>query len=138
MVLDLTNPAHIVRLRVGDIGDLPLLPDSVYEHALTESNGKLGRAAQTCAGYILGLLAQTSVHQKLAQIEVWDNTRFDNYLKFLKTTILNPMMNDISPIPYAGTVGEENPIVQFQNDWNNVYVNLNETELLHLISNRTF
>lgn len=134
MVLDLNNPAHIVRLRVGDIGDLPLLPDSVYNYALSTTNNSLARAAQQCAGYILGILAQR-VHQRLAQLETWDNTQFDNYLKFLKATVLNPMMNDMSFIPYAAG-SAENPIVQFQKDWNEVYVNLNETELLHLISGR--
>ena len=129
MLLDLTNPAHLVRLKVGDISDLPLLPDSVYTHALGTNNNNLARAAQECASYILGLLAQKT-HQKLAQIEVWDNVQFDNYLRFIKEIIRNPMMNGIAPLPYVAGATKNNDIKQFLDNWKGIYSGLTESEYL--------
>ena len=129
MVLDLTNPAHLVRLKVGDIGDLPLLPDDVYDYALTSNNSSLARAAQDCAGYILAILSQKT-HKKLSQLEVWDNTQFDNYLRFIKEVIKNPMMNGIAPLPYVAGATANNDIKQFLDNWKGIYSGLTESEYL--------
>lgn len=137
MILDPTTPIGKMRLRVGDYSDLPLMPDEVYMSALEDSNGNVPRASVLVATYILGMLtAQT--HQKLAQIEVFGNEWFANYLKFVKATILNPNFMDIRPMPYVAEIknefGEvvELPLVQFQKDWNANYVSTTQSQDMHL------
>lgn len=121
MALDPTTDIGKLRLRVGDYFDLPIFPDSVYESALDETDDNLPRAAKLMATYILGSLTMR-VHEKLAQVEIYGNQFVDNYVKFLKSTVLNPNMMDVSPLPYLGEgIDDTHPIVQFQQDWNNCY-----------------
>lgn len=136
-ILDPTTPVGKMRLRVGDYSDLPLMPDSVYTSALSDCNNSVPKASVLVAQYILGMLtAQT--HQKLQQIEVFGAEWFQNYLAFVKATIMNPNFMDITPMPYVAQVknefGEvvEMPLVQFQKDWNNNYVSTTQTQDMHL------
>jgi hypothetical protein len=54
-----------LRLRVADIGDLPFLPDEVYEQTLADNDGNLTRTAKDIACMILGILSLKG-HRKLA------------------------------------------------------------------------
>lgn len=135
-LIDPTTPIGKMRLRVGDYSDLPLMPDSVYESALADSNGSIPKASVLVATYILGMLtAQT--HQKLAQIEVFGNEWFNNYLKFVKATILNPNFMEMHPMPYVAEVRDECgnivelPLVQFQKDWNANYISTTQSQDMH-------
>lgn len=119
-VIDPTTPIGKVRLRVGDFLDLPIFPDSVYQATLDDNGGNVLRASKMMAQYILATLTMR-VHEKLAQIEVYGNQYVDNYIKFLKATILNPHMMEVSPLPYAAGLDENHPILQFQKDWNANY-----------------
>jgi hypothetical protein len=119
MIIDPQTPIGKVRLRIGDWADLPILPDSVIESALEDCTGNIPRTASLCAQYILGTLT-AKTHRKLANIEVWSNEQFENYVKFIKLTILNPHSMSIAPIPYAGTASV-NPLVEFTSDWNAAY-----------------
>lgn len=137
MVIDPTSPIGKVRLRVGDFSDLPLFVDSVYLSALSDSNQSVPRASVLMCQYILALLtAQT--HQKIAQIEVFGAEYFQNYLSFIKATILNPNLFDILPLPYVATYlnqyGEvcELPLVQFQKDWNANYISTTASQDMHM------
>lgn len=122
MALDPTTPVGMLRLRVGDYLDLPILPDIVYESALTECENNLPKATILCAQYILASLTH-SVHQRLQAIEIYSNQRYENYLSFLKTTILNPNLMTLAPIPYAGTGDATHPLIQFMSDWNANFAN---------------
>jgi hypothetical protein len=119
MIIDPQTPIGKIRLRIGDWGDLPLLPDSVLESALEDCNNSLPRAAAMCAQYVLGMLT-AKTHRKLANIEVWSNEHFSNYVQFLKMTVLNPHTMGVSPIPYAGEI-KEHPLVTFTSEWNTTY-----------------
>lgn len=119
--IDPTTPLGKVRLRVGDWADLPILPDSVINAALTDNDNNVPRASALCAQYILGTLT-AKTHRKLAQLETWSNEQFDNYVKFLKMTILNPNLMATAPVPYVNVDEEEqHPLIQFVEDWNESY-----------------
>lgn len=135
-ILDPTSPIGKMRLRVGDFSDLPMMPDSVYLSALDDSNGNVAKASVTVATYILAMLT-SQTHQKLAQIEVFGAEWFQNYLAFVKATIMNPNFMDIRPMPYTAKItnefGEtvELPLVQFQKDWNANYVSTTQSQDMH-------
>src|SRR5206468_6255571 len=106
MILDPTTPIGKVRLRVGDYSDLALMPDEVYQSALADSSNSIPKASVLVAQYILGLLTAQH-HQKLAQIEVFGAEWFQNYLTFVKSTILNPNFMDLQPMPYVPQIKDE-------------------------------
>lgn len=135
VILDPTTAIGKMRLRVGDYSDLALLPDSVYQSALDDNGGNLPRSCILVAQYILAALTGQT-HQKLAQIEVYGAEYFQNYLAFVKATILNPNLMAYTPLPYTPiTLDEygcqiEVPLVQFQNDWNKNYSNGTQSSLM--------
>lgn len=139
MILDPTSPIGKMRLRVGDFSDLPLMPDSVYESALADSNNSVAKASVLVATYILAMLTGQT-HQKLAQIEVFGAEWFNNYLRFVKATILNPNFMDITPMPYVAQIknefGEvvEHPLVQFQKDWNANYISTTQSQDMNFVA----
>lgn len=110
-----------LRLRCGDISDLPYLPDSVYTQAMVDQDNNLPRAAKVCATYILGLLAFKTHRRLSVQLEVYGAEAFANYKEFLLLTITNPAFMEISPIPFAAGSGKVHPLIQFQSDWNKNY-----------------
>lgn len=120
MTIDPTTPLGKIRLRTGDWADLPILPDAVIESALTDCQDNVPRAAALCAQYILGTLT-AKTHRKLSQIETWSGEHFNNYVKFLQMTVLNPHMMSTAPVPYTGTVDEDHPLMTFQSEWNAAY-----------------
>jgi hypothetical protein len=79
-------------------------------------------------------------HQKLAQIEVFGAEWFQNYLAFVKATILNPNFMDITPMPYVAQVRNplgqivDIPMAQFQKDWNYNYVTTTQSDDMHLMA----
>lgn len=120
MIIDPTSNIGKLRLRVADYGDLPLLPDAVYQSTLDDTSNNLTLSASILAKYILGMLSHKT-HRKLAQIEVWGSENFRNYKEFLLLTISNPAFMDFSPIPYSSTE-EFSPILDFQKNWNQGFV----------------
>jgi hypothetical protein len=135
MAIDYSTNEGKVRLRVGDAGDLQIFPSAVYTGALTDCSNNLPRTAKLVAQYILGALtAQT--HQKLAQIEVFGGEWFDNYLAFVKATILNPNYMEYCPLPYTPITVDawgnkiEVPFIQFQKDWEANYVGGTQSQAL--------
>jgi hypothetical protein len=136
-VLDPTSPIGKMRLRVGDYSDLPIMPDEVYQSALDDSSGNLPQACTLVAQYILGALTGQT-HEKLAQIEVFGNQWFENYLSFVKATIMNPNFMTLRPLPYTPvTLDEwgnqiEVPLVQFQKDWNANYAGGTQSQEMRL------
>jgi len=129
MIIDPKTPLGKIRLRIGDWSDLPILPDFVIDSALTDCQGNVPRAAALCAQYVLATLT-AKTHKKLAQLETWSNEQFDNYVKFIKLTILNPNLMTTSPVPYSGMADTVHPLVQFQEDWNANYANGTQSQHL--------
>jgi len=119
MIIDPSTPVGKIRLRVGDWHDLPILPDAVIASALEDCGNSIPRSAALCAQYILGILT-AKTHKKLAQVEIWGDEYFDNYVKFLKLTVLNPHLMQTSPVPYVNT-NTPNPLIEFQEKWNKCY-----------------
>lgn len=119
-VIDPSTSLGKVRLRIGDWSDLPILPDSVINSALTDCQDNVPRTAQLCAQYILATLA-FKTHRKMAQLETWSNEQFEHYVDFLKTTVLNPHLMATSPIPYTGMANVDHPLMTFVADWNASY-----------------
>lgn len=119
-VIDPTTAVGKIRLRIGDWSDLPILPDVVITSALEECDNNIPRAASLCAQYVLGTLT-AKTHRKLSNIETWSNEQFDNYVKFLKITMLNPHMMSIAPVPYSGSMDDQHPLVLFTQQWNDTY-----------------
>lgn len=119
-VIDPSTPLGKIRLRIGDWSDLPILPDSVINSALTDCQSSVPRAAALCAQYILATLS-FKTHRKLAQLETWSNEQFEHYVTFLKTTIMNPNLMTTSPIPYTGMVDVDHPLIVFVKEWNDSY-----------------
>ena len=134
MVIDPTTSIGKLRLRVGDHSDLPFLPDEVYYSTLSDCNENIPRATSIIAQYILAILSQKT-HRKLNQLEIWGNETFQQYIQFIKTTILNPHLSQLSPIPYTGSDTSASPLVEFVEDWNGNYSQGTQSEQLHNDSN---
>jgi hypothetical protein len=120
-VLDPTTSLGKIRLRIGDWHDLVILPDSVIQSALDDCQSSVPRAAALCAQYILATLT-AKTHKKLSQLETWSGEQFNNYVQFLKLTVLNPNMMTTSPVPYTGMAEIDHPLMKFIDDWNNDYI----------------
>lgn len=116
MPIDITTNTGKLRLKVGDYQDLPILPDAVYEQTLLDNDNNINRSAQTIAGYIAAILSQRT-HEKMSFLEVWGAEAYNNYMDFIKKVLQNPAMAGVSPIPYAGTSTDKNPLIQFTEDW---------------------
>lgn len=119
-IIDPSTSIGKIRLRTGDWQDLPILSDAVILSALEDCQNSVPRAAALCAQYILATLT-SKTHRKLSQIETWSGEHFDNYVRFLEMTVLNPHLMATSPVPYTGTVDEQHPLVKFQEEWNSSY-----------------
>lgn len=132
-ILDPTSNIGKMRLRCGDFSDLPIMPDEVYQSALDDCNGYLPRACVLVCQYILASLTGQT-HQKLAQVEVFGAEWFQNYLAFVKLTILNPNLMSYTPLPYTPLTYDEYgvqievPLIQFQKDWNANFASGTETQ----------
>lgn len=122
-ILDPTTSVGKMRLRVGDYSDFPMMPDEVYISALTDTQQNLPRACVLVATYILASLT-SQTHQRMVQVEVYGAEWFENYLAFVKATILNPNFMTGAPIPWTPLAVDdygnriEVPLIQFQKDWN--------------------
>jgi hypothetical protein len=122
MVIDPTTPLGKIRLRIGDWSDLPILPDYVIASALADCNNSVPRASVLCAQYVLATLT-AKTHKRLAQVETWSNEQFENYVTFLKMTVLNPNLAQVAPVPYVGDGdrGADHTLIEFVKEWNTTY-----------------
>lgn len=118
MILDLSNPVSLMRLRCGDTRDLPILPDEVYESALAEKKNNLKQASLLCCQYILAQLS-FKTHQRMNLLEVWGNEAFEQYMQYVMLVVRDPSFSGISPIPYSQEGAS--PITAFQKDWDQQY-----------------
>ena len=132
-MIDPSTPVGKLRLAVGDIQDLPILPDIVYTQTLSYNDNNIKRSSQVVAGYIAGVLSQRT-KEKLSFIEINGSDVFDNYMKFIKGVMTNPYMSGESPIPYSGGASTKNPLIQFQEDWSAAYSGETDSTRLHNIA----
>lgn len=108
-------------MRLGDVSDLPFLPDSLYDAVYAEQDSNLNRAVVACGQMILAQLAFKTHRRMSVQAEVWGKEAFDSYKTFLLMTIKDPSFMNIAPLPYSGSGTDLHPLVQFQQDWNQNY-----------------
>lgn len=136
-MIDFSTDIGKVRLRCADIGDLPFLPDEVYNNAILENGGNLPAAAKLCAQYLLGLFAVGASHKKMVQLEVWNKDRFDAYRAYLMDILTNPALMSYTALPVL-IVGDEDaidPLKQFTEDWNTCWSNPeNVTDMVHRLA----
>lgn len=110
-----------IRLRAGDWSDLEMLPDSVYQSTLDDTNNNVPKSAVIIAQYILAMLTRKT-DRKLQQLEVFGSQVFEQYLEFLKLTILSPnQLINVAPLPYAPHVFDGYTSEAFIRDWNANY-----------------
>jgi hypothetical protein len=114
-IIDPSTNIGRLRLKLADWSDLVILPDSVYNQVLLDTNDNLNKATVILGSYILGILSQRT-HRKLAQLESWSNEQFSQYLIYLEKIIKDPAYSGIAPIPYGATA-ETSPLIQFQETW---------------------
>jgi hypothetical protein len=131
MTIDPSTPIGKIRLRIADWNDLPLLPDSVINSALTDCQNSVPRAASLCAQYILAMLA-SKTHRKMGLLETYGGEHFDHYVEFIKLTILNPHLMSTSPIPYGVSNMIENPLTKFTREWNLNYSGITQSQQLEM------
>lgn len=132
-VIDPTTPLGQCRLRCADLGDIVILPDSVYTQALTDSGGSVVRASKTCAMYILGILSQRTDRQMGLQLIVKGSQAFQAYKDFLLLTLNNPSFADFSPIPLQSLAPEDQASLSaFISDWNRNYYNGTQSQEMAL------
>lgn len=129
MQLDLTNTVDRVRLKIGDVSDIPYLDNSVILDSLTRNDNNFNSAVKECAFYILGILSYSG-RRRLAQLEVYGSDVWSQYKDFLILLTKDPNFSGICPIPYAGGVDATNPLIQFTEDWNANYVGGTQSDLL--------
>lgn len=136
-ILDPTTSVGKMRLRVGDYSDFPMMPDEVYISALADCQNNLPRACVLVATYILASLTGQT-HQRLVQVEVYGAEWFENYLAFVKATILNPNFMSVAPVPWTPIIVDEygnqleHPLIQFQKDWNANFNNGTQSSDMHM------
>lgn len=131
MIIDPTSNIGKCRLRCGDFTDFPILPDEVYESVLSDSTNNVPKASRILAQYILAALAGR-IHERLGTVEVFGNQYFEQYVTFLKTTILNPNFMDFAPIPYGAGIETEHALLKFREDFNDNYSGGTQSELMSL------
>lgn len=132
-MIDPTTNLGKVRLRVADFGDIPYLPDSVYNQALEDNNQNIAAASKICATYILGTLA-FKTHRKMGlQLEVWGGEAFTAYKEFLLLTVTNPNFVDYSPLPLQSLAPDnQNALATFVSDFNRNYYNGTQSQEMAL------
>jgi hypothetical protein len=130
MIIDYSTPTGKLRMRLGDVSDLPFLPDSLYESVYAESNNNVSRSVVVCGQMILAQLA-FKTHRKISlQLEVWGKESFDSYRSFIILAVTNPNFMDISPIPYNVNGTTLHPLIKFQEDWNSNYAQITQSQQL--------
>lgn len=121
MILDPNSQIGMIRLRIADWSDTPMLPDNVIQSVIDQNQGNIPRSAKTCAQYILGALT-SKVHRRMSlQLEVFGSEWYKNYKDFLLTTITNPAFMEINPMPWGASGSMLDELLQFQEDWNKQY-----------------
>ena len=102
---DPNNPIDRVRIRVGDTDPLnEYVTDTWYSYYLTENNNNETLTAIDIAKLII-VQFTGSTREKVDQVEIWGNDKFDNYLEWLKDFIENPSLSGLgSPSPYASGI----------------------------------
>lgn len=132
MVLDPNSQIGMIRLRIADWSDLPILDDSVIQSALDQNDGSVTRASKLCAQYILGFLT-SKVHRRLGlQLEIYGAEWYKNYKDFILLTIKDPTFMDISPLPYSAASDCPSPILLFQESWNRNFTKGTEGQQLNM------
>lgn len=103
MALDLSNPIDRIRLLLGDWQDVQILPDEVYEYALSKYDNNEKSAAVEVAYNILAVLSQNT-HSRIDRIELYGNQAFDQHLTLIKEFLRSPLSSFNVAGVYAGGI----------------------------------
>lgn len=101
----------------------------MYTQTLLDTDDNLYKCVIILGSYILGIFSQRT-HRKLAMMEVWNDQQFSQYKTYLMMIVKDPMYSGISPIPYSATA--DNPLADFQSDWNKNFYNGTASQQLAL------
>lgn len=104
---DPCNPLDRIRLLVGDTSEVnEYLADQWYVYFLQKNQDNETLASIEAAKAILSRFT-SHTREKVDQVELWGNDKFNNYLIWLKDYIENPSISGLqSPVPYAGGISE--------------------------------
>lgn len=123
MAIDPTTTLGQLRLAVGDVADVPYLPDSVYTQVLQQNNDNVMASVKTVAFYILGLLT-SNMRERAGAIEVWGKDAFDNYIEFINMIIKDPRTAMNSAGFYAGGISKRDMLNNKSNPDTNTRPNM--------------
>ena len=118
MAIDVNTPEGRIRLRVGDIQDVPILPDSIYTYYYQVNNSNENRTVVSIAYAILAALSQNT-RERLDRIEYYGQEAFDNYLKFIDILIKDPRTSVTGAGVYCGGLSKEDMRENNSNSDNN-------------------
>ena len=80
-----------IRLEIGLLGDNEsVLSDDELQYFLDKNSNNVKRACLDSAKTILFILSQLVHERSGTELEIWNHTRFENYLKVLQMYIDNP------------------------------------------------
>ena len=119
-MIDITTDVGKVRVRVGDILDIPFLDDSVYTYVISSKSGNLYAAAKECAQYILAMMA-TRTHTKLDQLEVFGSDTYKNYQDFLVRLTRDVSFSSATLLPFGALIQQNKDLVKFKTYWDENY-----------------
>lgn len=80
-----------VRLEIGLSGQaIDILSDAEIQYFLDKNNNSVKRASLDAAKTVLFVLAQLVHERSGSELEIWNHTWFENYMKVLQLYITNP------------------------------------------------
>lgn len=80
-----------VRLEIGLSGQaIDILSDAEIQYFLDKNNNSVKKASLDAAKTVLFILAQLVHERSGSELEIWNHTWFENYMKVLQLYITNP------------------------------------------------
>lgn len=121
-IIDPNSQIGMIRLRIADWSDLPILSDTVIQSAIDQNSGNIPQASKLCAQYILGSLTSSTYRKMGLGLEVNGQEWYKNYKDFLLLTVKDPaFMQSSAPVPFGGSTVTPESYAQFQSDWKKLY-----------------
>ena len=98
-----------IRLEIGLVGEgADVLSDEELQYFLDKHNGSVKKASLDAAKTVLFILSQLVHERTSADLEIWNHTWFENYMKSLQLYLNNPNFSIAidSARAYAGGISK--------------------------------
>lgn len=104
----INNPIDALRLEFGDVDEFDeFLSDQSYQYFINNYGNSPRKLRTTIGNAILANLAINGFRQRVGQEDAYLGERFNNYMKWLKGKLTNPMLSGNMPNVYVGGVVRE-------------------------------